>query len=931
MPEHEPPTRSRLVGRTAEVAMLEGLCGVARIVTVLGPPGAGKTALASYVAERLSRRRGIVVLHGHRVEAGERHAAAPILLVLDGCEADVGACALLASQVLDGHTDSLVLATSHVPLGVEGEVRWTLPPLSLPEAGASPATLLASGAGALLVHEARHAGWRGALDAAAAGTISSICRDVGGHPLALALVAERMRRDGLESAALEIEPSGTRRPGWFVRLAPPAELDVLCALVDLPAPVTLDALAYVIGTARCPEHGSSAPSTEELDQVLALLCERSLVARTVSGREAAYEVTRTVRQEAASGHLHGAGASGAYLDRLLEWCTRELAGAREAMLAGPDQRAWLDWIECHRACLEAALEAALDTGDIYRAAAMAAEMWRFWEIRGHAGSGRHWMELVLSQPSHGAELDDSLILHLLDGLGMLAWRQGDHSFAEKCFEEALACDTASAAPSLGARLQNHLGLAASFSGDVERARSLFIESADRHREHGTPAEEALALANLGLAEASLGELGAGKAAIERALAIEGAGGDRHAIAIATLHLGIVTVLEDRLTEALGCFRRAAAGLMELGDERSAAYALAGMAAALARQDPERALMLAASSTRAEERLGTPLPASHLELAAAFMLPAWASLGPAAHEAWNAGCTMTLESALELALDPLPADTHGPHGERRGEHRDPGGEHRGEHRDRRGAAAAPGCGQAGRGAEVLLLGPFRVTWQGEDLLIEGQARRALTAVACAGGSLHLEMLAEWLWPEVSPDVGRRRLRNVLARAKAPAGRLLVRSGESISFPGWVQVDALVFARLAEEALAAMRSREESGAALARAALGLYAGDALVDQSYDAWAIEARERLARLRLRLLDALAARAEDASDHEAAARWLDLAIACDPVDEGRYVKRARMLADLGRPAAAFALLDAAAQVEARLGVAPSRELVALREAITIG
>jgi hypothetical protein len=61
---------------------------------------------------------------------------------------------------------------------------------------------------------------------------------------------------------------------------------------------------------------------------------------------------------------------------------------------------------------------------------------------------------------------------------------------------------------------------------------------------------------------------------------------------------------------------------------------------------------------------------------------------------------------------------------------------------------------------------------------------------------------------------------------------VRSGESISFPGWVQVDALVFARLAEEALAAMRSREESGAALARAALGLYAGDALVDQSYDA---------------------------------------------------------------------------------------------------
>ncbi|GJG86093.1 hypothetical protein tb265_12740 [Gemmatimonadetes bacterium T265] len=278
-----PAALSSFVGRAREVASVRAALEGARLLTLTGPGGAGKTRLAREVAAALAEERltqdvsaypdgvwwvelaplveggelpgAVATVLGVRL-ASDHAAAAAIaealrdgraLLVLDNCEHVVAAAAAFADGLLRACPGVTVLATSREALAVEGEVAWVVPPLAHPpradrayaRGGDPPATSLgatAADVGAydavrLFVERARSASPAFGLTDRNAGAVAAICARLDGIPLALELAAAQVATFGVEPLAAQLDDAlavlarGGRRAG-------PARHQTLRALLD---------------------------------------------------------------------------------------------------------------------------------------------------------------------------------------------------------------------------------------------------------------------------------------------------------------------------------------------------------------------------------------------------------------------------------------------------------------------------------------------------------------------------------------------------------------------------------------------------------------------------------------------------------------------------------------------------------------------------
>jgi ATP/maltotriose-dependent transcriptional regulator MalT/DNA-binding SARP family transcriptional activator len=230
----------------------------------------------------------------------------------------------------------------------------------------------------------------------------------------------------------------------------------------------------------------------------------------------------------------------------------------------------------------------------------------------------------------------------------------------------------------------------------------------------------------------------------------------------------------------------------------------------------------------------------------------------------------------------------------------------------GSVAAAALQEVSPRLTVRLLGGFELRRGGATLsLPPGRPELLVKLLACHGGRLPAEQTIELLWPEVAPQSGRKRLRNVLNRLQASAPAVVSRDGEVLSL-GDVEVDAELFEYGARRALAA------SHASTARIAIAQYRGPVLPDDPFEPWAADSRERLERLFIDLLDAAAAQAELAGEVDEAVRLIDRALELDPSDEDRCHRGAALLLSQGRRSAALALLTRGARALDSLGVPTS-------------
>ncbi len=231
-------------------------------------------------------------------------------------------------------------------------------------------------------------------------------------------------------------------------------------------------------------------------------------------------------------------------------------------------------------------------------------------------------------------------------------------------------------------------------------------------------------------------------------------------------------------------------------------------------------------------------------------------------------------------------------------------------------AADGTGsRATTGHSIRMLGAFSVTGNGSALTLPGGLpAQAVKFVAVSGGAVHLDELVEALWPEIDPEVGRRRLRNVLARVRSAAAELLVRRDEAVQLAEGTDVDATRFAALAAQALAA-HDEDDTARQAGEAAVAAYGGELLPADRYAEWAIAPRERLQRRYVQVLDLLADLAGCRGDHAVAAGWLERAAEVDPCDDRRLADTAAAWERAGRPAHAAVMRQRAAAVARELGL----------------
>jgi non-specific serine/threonine protein kinase len=317
-----PAEVTSFVGRRHELREVKRLLTTTRLLTLTGSGGAGKSKLAVRAAAEMSRgfpdgaclvlldavRDPLLVTQAvfgalgvHDLSSGlslssltDYLAGKRLLLVLDNCEHLLDACAILASTLIAACPDLHVLATSRQALGVAGEVRMVVPPMSLPAEGEETSVqgLLGYDAVWLLSERAAAASPGFAVDAANAGQVLTLCRKLDGIPLALELAAVRLASLSLEQLnrglASELSILGTGNRGAEARQQTlEATIGWSYGLLDVQAQLLWarlsvfaggfeeDAATQVCSDARIP--------AKQIAGLLGALVDKSILKRQLTG------------------------------------------------------------------------------------------------------------------------------------------------------------------------------------------------------------------------------------------------------------------------------------------------------------------------------------------------------------------------------------------------------------------------------------------------------------------------------------------------------------------------------------------------------------------------------------------------------------------------------------------------------------------------
>ncbi|WP_113703550.1 AfsR/SARP family transcriptional regulator, partial [Nonomuraea lactucae] len=599
--------RARLtsfVGREDDVAHTTGLLARHRLVTLLGPGGAGKTRLAMETAEALGGTMPDGVWLAELATATDApgvtqsligaldvrdgvttamSAGAPplepldrlvtalrgkrLLIVLDNCEHVAEHAAYLADRVLAECPGVVILATSREPLGITGEITWILPPLAVPPSGAGPRE--AGDYPAVRLFADRAAAVRPGYDVAAdAEAVTGICRALDGLPLAIELAAARLRSMTAEQVAARLGDRFQLLRGGS-RTAQPRHR-TLRSVVEWSWDL-LDEHERVLGRRLAAFSGGATLETLEkvfgdiLDP-LGRLVDKSLVVYD-SGR---YRMLETIRAYATE-RLAESGEEDVVRQAHARHFT-ELAEAAEPVLRTAGQLDRLAELAAEHENFSAALRWALDSGEGELALRLVGALGWYWWLRGHRLEGTLRAREVLAATSgvSGRLRRLALAVHGINAVGAaLGWEEARLSLGE--LRRALG-QVAEAHPLVAMATPVFVLYGAGEPGD-ER----YIDEMVLHADLWTSAS---GLMFQGLLHYSAGRIEDGERDTREALDRYRQTGDRWGMGSALGTLSDVHLLRGELEQGVAVMRDALRVMDELGAIEDTAYMRARLAIGL---------------------------------------------------------------------------------------------------------------------------------------------------------------------------------------------------------------------------------------------------------------------------------------------------------------------------------------------------------------
>jgi predicted ATPase/Tfp pilus assembly protein PilF len=627
-----PRPASSFVGRAADAAaVVARIRGGARVLTLTGPGGSGKTRLAIEAATELvpEFRAGVfwvelapleepeLVLEeigrtlGAREDLARHIGERELLLVLDNFEQVVeGAPAVtsLTSKCPNLH----ILVTSRELLRLREEVEFRVEPLPEEEA----ALLFAERSG-LPVDE----------------TVTALCAALDNLPLAVELAAART--DVLSPA--QILDRLERRLDLFrgARDADARQQTLRAAiqwsyeLLDGDEQQLFSRLAVFAG--GCSLDAAEEVAEAELD-VLEALVQKSLVRHS---RER-FWMLETIRQFALE-RLSEQDEAEEFRRRHAEWFLA-LAERAEPHLDGPEQAEWLGRLEDDVANIREAVTRADLAGRFL------ASLRFFWAKRGYVAEGRRLVEDMLPRLS---DEDPAKPMALVTG-SLLAVMQGDFDASIAHGERAMELGAAAGDERPGLEVASTVGRSLLSLGEEERALALFRRAAEGGPAIGRPGLAAIALLNLGYTALLRGELEVADEDLRRAVDAAASSGERHAQARSLAARSSVALERGLLEDALEFATQNLAIAAPMHDRDSACWAIELAGCSLATADPERAANLLGAADELRTELGGSLTGLELAQHERAMSVLSASLATEAlAAALDDGRILSLEDAAAL--------------------------------------------------------------------------------------------------------------------------------------------------------------------------------------------------------------------------------------------------------------------------------------------